>query len=273
MTKKVSVIIPTYKPGDYVRSCLESVFTQSLNKDDYEVIIVLNGPQEPFMSYIKTVVQDYHADVTLLYTEEPGVSNARNIGINNSRGEYICFIDDDDVVSSDYLESLLVVSTPQYVGLSNIYSFVNNPCERSHGFFITDFLPARKEKIEKNSAFSNRSFLSIPVAKLFHRDIIGDRRFDVRFTNGEDALFVRSLTDRIIGIKCTEPKTCYYVRMRIGSASRKRIPRVKLLKDGYLLICQYFKNYLRNPRGYSLWLTLASVPGVIKNIIVLSKNK
>ena len=57
----VSVIIPTYKPGDYIYECLKAVCNQSFSKDDYEIVIVVNGCKEPFVenisSYLKKTLE------------------------------------------------------------------------------------------------------------------------------------------------------------------------------------------------------------------------
>lgn len=78
----VSVIIPTYKPGDYIYECLKAVCNQSFSKDDYEIVIVVNGCKEPFVenisSYLKKTLE---CNYQILQTDIPGVSNARNFGM------------------------------------------------------------------------------------------------------------------------------------------------------------------------------------------------
>ncbi len=272
---KITVIIPTYRPQSYLYECVNSILAQSLSHDEFEIIIVLNGDKAPYYHQIIDYIHTYgnNGIIRLYYTEKKGVSNARNVGIDASNGEYICFIDDDDIISESYLEELYKCASKEYVALSNIYSFHENISEYGNEFFVSNYLPQKKFDIEKSSNFKNRSYLSFPVGKLFHKTIIGARRYDTRFANGEDALFVKSLTDRIKGIRCTSEKAIYFVRLRKGSASRKKLSLSKLLRNGYLIIKQHFMNYKSNPRGYSALLILATIPGVIKNIYVLSKNK
>ena len=87
---------------------------QTLEKEKFEVIIVLNGPKEPFHSEITGLISSYPT-IRLLYEEKSGVSNARNKGIEDSKGNFICFIDDDDMISPTYLESLLEISSREIV--------------------------------------------------------------------------------------------------------------------------------------------------------------
>lgn len=93
---KITVIVPTYKPQSYLWECLDSIYNQTFSKSDYELILVLNGCNEPYNSQIKDWLSE-HKDlqVQFIQTDQGGVSNARNIAIDNARGEYVTFIDDD----------------------------------------------------------------------------------------------------------------------------------------------------------------------------------
>ena len=103
----LTVIIPTYIPKDYLWDCLDSIEKQSLDKDKFQVIIVLNGEKEPYWSKIEEHLKSYTFNSTLLYSKAKGVSQARNIGIEAVKSRYITFIDDDDWISSCYLEEML----------------------------------------------------------------------------------------------------------------------------------------------------------------------
>ena len=79
----ISVIIPTYKPQAYLWECLDSMVAQTFPKEEFEVILVLNGCSEPYKrdieQYISPKMGSMH--VQFIHTEEGGVSNARNMGI------------------------------------------------------------------------------------------------------------------------------------------------------------------------------------------------
>lgn len=267
---KITIIIPTYKPGKYIEECLDSVCSQSLSSLDYEIIIILNGPKEPYYSNLSHYKSK--KNIYIYYTNTCGVSNARNIGIENAKGEYICFIDDDDIISFSYLESLLSIANKNTLAISNIYSFINKTDEKRENFFVCNQI-RNKHKINLYSHFQCRSFLSFPVAKLIHRNMIGMRRYDCRFKNGEDSLFITSISDKVTNIKFTSDDAIYYVRERVGSASRKKIPVKRLIIDSFRLISAYITIYMKNPKSYNLLLFLSRIPGVIKNSYCLSLNK
>ena len=171
---KLSVIIPSYRPEEYLFDCLEAIRNQSLNQNEFETLVILNGCNEPYFEQIQKYIKVHSSNIRLIQTDEPGVSNARNIGIEAAKGEYITFVDDDDIVSPTYLEDLLVVSSPTCVGCANSYAFVNNVDDHQSNFLTTAYI---KCKSQSYSQFAYRQYLSPPCVKLIHRSLIGDSRF------------------------------------------------------------------------------------------------
>lgn len=115
---KVSVIIPTYKPQKYLWDCLCSMNEQTMRKEDFEVILVLNGCNQPYYSQIldwKAAHKDLNLNV--IQTDQGGVSNARNIALDTAKGEYITFVDDDDYFSTTCLQEMLDIATPDTIVL------------------------------------------------------------------------------------------------------------------------------------------------------------
>ena len=95
---KISVIVPTYKPKEYLWECLDSLVAQTLPGREWELLLVLNGCCEPWRTQIEQYIGSkmQGMNVVFVQTDTPGVSNARNIALDRARGEYITFIDDDD---------------------------------------------------------------------------------------------------------------------------------------------------------------------------------
>src|SRR5665647_928033 len=107
---KISVIIPTYAPGNYLFECLNSLEDQTLPKDLYEVLIVINGLKEPWYDSISEYISKSEMTISLYYTADKGVSNARNIALDKITSDYVAFIDDDDLLSPAYLQGLVAVA-------------------------------------------------------------------------------------------------------------------------------------------------------------------
>ena len=98
MSKLISVIIPTYNCGAYIKEALDSVFAQTFT--DYEVIVVDDGSTDK----TREVIGRFGDKVRYIYQENKGVSAARNTGIKNAAGRFIAFLDADDVWLARKLE-------------------------------------------------------------------------------------------------------------------------------------------------------------------------
>ena len=94
----VSVIIPTYNSAGYIEEALESVFEQTLQ--DFEIIVVDDGSTDG----TGEVLRKYGDRIRYIYQENNGPASARNGGIRVARGEYIAFLDADDLWVSTKLE-------------------------------------------------------------------------------------------------------------------------------------------------------------------------
>jgi glycosyltransferase involved in cell wall biosynthesis len=98
---RVSVIIPTYQHRDFILRTLSSVFEQTLT--DYEIIVVNDGSMDDTAALLAPLIESGR----ITYIEQPnqGQSRARNTGLARARGEYIAFLDDDDIWPPNKLAS------------------------------------------------------------------------------------------------------------------------------------------------------------------------
>lgn len=114
---KVSVIIPTYNYGEFISDSIESVINQTYK--DFEVIVVDDGSTDNTTDIIKK----YKNRISYFYKENGGPSSARNYGIKNSKGEYICFLDADDIFLPKKLEfQVAYMETNKNDGIGLLYS-------------------------------------------------------------------------------------------------------------------------------------------------------
>lgn len=98
---KFTVVIPLYNKGEHIVQALKSVLNQSYK--DFEVIVVDDGSTDNSLELARQVVSP---KIRFFQQENQGVSVARNVGIENAGGEYISFLDADDVWHEDYLETM-----------------------------------------------------------------------------------------------------------------------------------------------------------------------
>lgn len=236
----ISIIIPTYKPGSYLKDCLESINNQTMDKKCFEVIIVLNGVIKPYIEYIYSLTKMYDFNSVVIPTETPGVSNARNLGLSRIQGEYICFIDDDDKISPSYLENLYSKATPNNIVASNVKAFYNNSNKTENDYIAS----AYKKLINKNSplsVFKGRKFMSSSCCKIISRRIIQDVRFDTNLKIGEDSVFMAKISKKVKSIVLSDSSAIYYRRLRAESASRVKQPILKKCN----IVCKLLKKYTK----------------------------
>lgn len=99
--KKASVIIPVHNTGPYLRDCLTSVVNQSLK--DIEIIIVNDGSTDNSADIIEEFRFTDNRIIVITQNKQ-GVSAARNNGLERAAGEYIYFLDSDDIIASNFIE-------------------------------------------------------------------------------------------------------------------------------------------------------------------------
>lgn len=252
---QISVIVPSYKPQDYIFECLESLVKQTLSKDLWEVIIILNGCNEPWYSMLNDYIKSHNFhNARLIQTDIAGVSNARNIGLDKAQGEYITFIDDDDYVSDVYLERLLQIATPNIIGASNMNAFSQ---ENSHIPHNTEKVFLLKSPIGIQPFYKVKRYFGGPCMKLIHRNIIGETRYDTRFSNGEDSLFMFAISCRMKYIDFTSNDAIYYRRIRPYSATSQ--PFFPMLINRFRLFLAYNRCFIKNHQQYNLYFYLTRI--------------
>jgi glycosyltransferase involved in cell wall biosynthesis len=99
----ISVIVPVYNIEKYIRKCVESILGQTYK--NIEIILVDDGSTDG-SSVICDELGGIDARVRVLHTANAGQSSARNLGIKESKGDYITFVDGDDYVTADYVRHL-----------------------------------------------------------------------------------------------------------------------------------------------------------------------
>lgn len=263
---RISVIIPSYKPGDYLWQCLDSLRGQTLAKSDFEVILVLNGCKEPYETRIKAYLSDSGLHYTYIQLDEGGVSNARNIGIEKAQGEFIAFIDDDDYVSPPYLEQLLAVSTSDTVGLCRPIAFSDANGEEVPLEMTTEF--DKKSQNGKQKFYLPKKLFAGPCIKLIHRDIIGDVRFDKRFKNSEDSLFIFAISKNVKWADFTTPEAIYYRRFREGSAVTTKRSLSNKFMNAFNIICEETKIYTKHFPQYNLIFFVTRILGALRGALI-----
>ena len=104
MNELVSIIVPVYNSQDFISRCLESLVRQSYSS--IEILVIDDGSTDNSKNIIKKYLEKYK-NIFYFYKENGGQASARNLGIDLSKGDYICFVDSDDIISLDFCKLMV----------------------------------------------------------------------------------------------------------------------------------------------------------------------
>lgn len=137
---KFSIVIPVYNVEDYIVGALKSIYSQGLDESEFEVIVVDDGSPDNSILKVEDFMGD-HKNLIIVRQENQGVSVARNNGIKAASGDYVAFVDPDDVVLDSALPKLLsVIKNHQDVDIFVARSYIEGKetCKFSEEFLNND---------------------------------------------------------------------------------------------------------------------------------------
>jgi glycosyltransferase involved in cell wall biosynthesis len=175
----VSVIIPAYNVAPFIREGLQSVFAQTYRT--FEVIVVNDG--SPDSQLLEAEIESYRDSITYVKQENQGAGAARNAGLKVARGEFVAFLDGDDVWLPEFLtEQLRLIES----GFDLVYADAINFGERDYGPLTNMSVnPSNGEvTFEKLLCGECNVITSSVVARLAPIKQLGG--FDTRFPNSQD---------------------------------------------------------------------------------------
>lgn len=103
---KISIIVPIYNVEQYLSACIESVINQTY--ENLEIILVNDGSTDSCAEICENYSRK-DSRIQLIHKENGGLSDARNIGFENSTGNFISFIDSDDIIAPNFCEKMLQI--------------------------------------------------------------------------------------------------------------------------------------------------------------------
>jgi glycosyltransferase involved in cell wall biosynthesis len=216
---KVSIVIPMYNASQTIAVCIDSVIKQTYwesNPDNCELIVVNDGSIDDSKMIVKTIAVSIPNQLTLINQINKGVSVARNVGIEASKGEYIAFLDADDVWERDKLEIQmnLLKKNPS---LSFLASAVNGKII-NYFFFkrIKELQPLTPLELLLQSFFSTSGVI---VKK------------NILQASGLFPLDMRYSEDLYLWIKIAESYGCCYLNQSLAHRQDNRIGLSANLKE------------------------------------------
>lgn len=235
----VSVIVPIYNSEKYLKQCLSSIVNQSY--ENLQIILVNDGSQDNSL-LICQEFQKRDIRIKIIDQQNRGVSYSRNVGILESKGFYLIFIDSDDYIDRYMVEKLVNIAQKEnsnlvicgYCEFNGQSGVVHKKIIYSHSF---------SGEIRKDFHLFLPAFVSIagPVAKLYSKKIIETKRifFEESISSGEDQVFNFKYYTYIKSYSYI-PESLYYYRKE-NTKSLSSVTTYKSAIDDYL-----FRKELKN---------------------------
>ena len=105
----LSIIIPLYNCEKYIKQCLDTIFRQKMNKSEFEVIVIDDGSKDSGYSLASEYAKRYQ-NIIVIKQENQGVACARNNALEKATGDYVTFVDADDMLVSGSLSTLIKIA-------------------------------------------------------------------------------------------------------------------------------------------------------------------
>ena len=226
----ISVILPVYNAAAYLPACLDSVLAQSYR--DIEVIVVDDGSTDGSGD----VCDDYACrDARIIVLRQPngGPSAARNRALEEARGEYVAFIDSDDVVHHQYLEVLLTTLEQHQADIvQSPYQIVPHTQRSTYGpIRLAQPLPKTyptRELTSSEAMFSmlyQQGMADSSPCKLFRRSLFEGLRFPLVYRVYEDLYLMAQIYPRIRRMVWIDVPMYFYFKQDEGTLNSLSIRR------------------------------------------------
>lgn len=206
----ISVIVPIYNVECYLKTCIDSIVNQTYS--NLEIILVDDGSPDKSPEICDEYAKN-DSRVKVIHQENGGLAHARNVGIAKSSGEYLTFIDSDDYVSNDYVESLYkgIAELGADISLASFYPFTKEN-ELAISYSELSFTEVTREECFKRYG-AIKADLSMPFIsacnKLYKRDLFSSIRFPIGKLY-EDAFSTYKLLDNAKKIVFTSTYLYFY---------------------------------------------------------------
>lgn len=207
----VSIIVPVYNTEKYLDECLKSIICQTYS--NLEIILINDGSTDSSLSICQKYAK-IDKRIIVIDQNNNGVSFSRNKGLEMAKGDYISFIDSDDVVLKNFIEEMVKAIDGFDMSLCGFSEYYKNK-KKSHNLVKEEM--TSQDCISK--IFLNDSYGGYSCTKMFKNDIIKKNKlkFDININMQEDKMFIIEYLRRTKKVNVID-KNLYLYRMRRTSA-------------------------------------------------------
>ena len=171
---KISVIVPVYNVEKELPRCIESLLTQTYS--NFELLLINDGSSDGSPEIMERYAEK-DPRIRTLHKKNGGVSSARNRGLEQAKGEYVCFVDADDVVASCYLEWLCRAIQESRLPLAICKQVDFEEKETDPFCDLPTEMPALKTHKIENYTFWDENVCTRCVRGMMRADLVRDIRY------------------------------------------------------------------------------------------------
>ncbi|MGL5414487.1 MAG: glycosyltransferase family 2 protein [Clostridium sp.] len=232
MKNNISIIIPVYNTEEYLRESIESILNNSFQ--DFEIICIDDGSTDRSLGILNEF-KEIDNRIKVYTGENNGPSKARNLGLDKAIGEYIVFMDSDDILPMDSLmiryEAIEKSSSDIVIGGTNRFNEEKEWRMEKHYFENGEKDILKDFKLLRNLG---------PCNKIYRRSILSKIRFNENLNYAEDVAFVLEALVKSRKIY-TIDKLVYKYRDRDGSLTSHKGREEEILKNSIESLIEVFK--------------------------------
>lgn len=185
---KVSIIVPVYQVENYIKESMISIINQTFK--DFEIIVVNDGSKDNSVRIAEDILINSDIKYSIINKSNEGVSSARNEGIKQASGDYLVFIDSDDVISPHFLEKLIKPLNHDYDFSFCNYKFVNEQTIIDEDNRTIDYIDYSNDKLI--NVFLKRNIDFLLTTMLIKKNLLIKNNifFDENMNFSEDQKFM-----------------------------------------------------------------------------------
>lgn len=222
MDPQLTVIIPIYNKEIYLHKLWDCLIEQTFQ--DYECLLIDDGSTDSTPELCDRICR-YDNRFLVRHISNGGVSNARNVGIELARGEYITFIDADDTFTFDYLQNLYECISNNHVDLvisSSLKVWSDSQKTVPISVPFTGFVSMEELLPSFMKVQLDNGIYGFCWGKIFSRKILGDCRFDVNLQLAEDLSFYLDLYPKVKNVYFDTHANYFYLQNAQNSSMQKK---------------------------------------------------
>ncbi|WNH10245.1 glycosyltransferase [Thalassobellus suaedae] len=214
----LTIIIPVYNVQDYLKKCIDSLFIQDLNTNEYEVIAVNDGSTDNSLNTLKKIQENYNS-LKIITQNNQGLSVARNTGMKHATGDYLLFVDADDYILENSLRKTLIIAQQNQLDILEFAA--SGVTEEGREVYVSQ--NSSNGKVMTGEQYlSNIKYMSSACNKLYNRVFLNNHEF--RFMPNvyiEDIEFNTRVVFKASRIQATDKIVAHFLQ-RDGSITRTK---------------------------------------------------